>query len=221
MGSLDDALSPLLQGDALKHRLSEKLLAWTLPDLEQRSRPDADFYETLGLAAILRRTLTDKHPVVNSARARLRLPGPIFEFTPFDVPPPSPPGHGLTPMLALAGDEFTEPTERANLRRFLSTPAGHLYSEPVSVRDMIDYFANVNGAVHLGKPKSRFEEVVQQFVVSTRMSTSLWTGTLRHIAIVSIRALRPLIEQIEANPPESIPLNAEQPRPPRGEAAGG
>lgn len=186
----------LLNDRAIKHALAEQLLRWTIPDLEARAASQ-DRYQALGAAALLRRTLTDKCPVVHLARERLALPMPVFEFTPF--PAPTKTDNRMKVVLAFAGTTFAEPTTTGTLDQFLATPAAYFQGEQVSVKRLINYFAHIHGAVHLGDPEDEFERLVQRIAASVESTTSVWIRALAAVAVITARALVPLRDAIDAN----------------------
>ncbi|GAA3663397.1 hypothetical protein GCM10022202_26460 [Microbacterium marinilacus] len=185
-------------------RLSEWLLLHTLEDLRVRSAADTDVYTRLGISALLRKLLVEKHALVDSARARLRIPAPTFEYTPFDEPEfrpfePAPDG-SFKLILALARDDFTEPTVRSQKDGFLAATCGYHYGEPVTVRDTIRYFANTHGGVHAGEPRSDFERTVQRMSVSLDIAAEGWMKILPRLATITMRALEPVADRLRASP---------------------
>ncbi|BFM23508.1 hypothetical protein CHE218_05500 [Microbacterium sp. che218] len=193
----------LLEGRLVPQAIAERLLLWTVPDLEHRSRSGASHYETLGLAGILRRTIADKNSVVHAARQRLGLPLPTFSFTPFEPPPsfrPRPDGRGLVPALAFTEPSFSDPSTHGTMAEFLAAPAAVHFGSLVSVKRVIKYFAHVEGAVHLGGPEDSFERLVQQVVASVDILGAQWAGTLSSIAQVTVRGLIPMADAIRADP---------------------
>lgn len=186
------------------HNLAEWLLVHTLDDMEARTQPGQSRYGILGLAPLLRRALLDESPIVHLARSRLKLHAPRFECTPFVQSPPEPPvegGRWLT-VLRLSGESFSEPTIKFGVEKFLAAPIGQLRRDDVTVLQLIRYFAHVHGGVHIGKPESALESLMQSIASASDEVAESWMEALRSIAVVTIRALRPLQARIEADRPD-------------------
>lgn len=210
----------MLDGRLVPQAIAERLLTWTVPDLRHRTREDASHYETLGLAAILRRTIADGNSVVHAARERLRLPSPEFQYRPFSPRPDPTGGEGgrWVPILGFSGREFAEPIVTGTLAQFLAAPVAHHREAPVSVKRVISYFAHVEGGVHLGRPDDEFEALTQRLVASIDVAGLRWAGALSGIALATVRALEPLEEAIAAQPiipPHQISSRETPPEPPQ------
>lgn len=181
------------------HHLAEWLLLRTMEDLEVRCRPGSDTYTLLGLSPLLRKLLTDHRPLVNGARARLQLPAPEFSFTPFEYP-----ADEDTPefrlLVGFAQDDFMTPTTTTGLKGFLNATIGYHRQDPVTVRNVIRYFANTHGGVHAGTPDPGFEREVQRFTVSSDLMATGWMQSLVRISAVTLRALEPVATAIRADP---------------------
>lgn len=190
---------PLLEGRLVPQSIAERLLVWTLPDLRHRTREGASHYETLGLAALLRRTIADSNSVMHAARQRLRLPAPTFAYTPY-TRIPDPEGSRWVAVLGFSGLEFAEPTVRGSAAHFLAAPVAFHRQDMVSVKRVISYFAHVEGGVHIGRPEDEFEEMTQRMVASVDIASLRWVGALTGIALATIRALEPLEDAINAQP---------------------
>lgn len=140
--------------------------------------------------------------MVHAARQRLAIPLPEFSFTPMQAPAlplPQPDGRWV-PVLGFATADFVEPTHQATLKQFLAAPAASFRGEPVSVSRVVHYFAHVEGGVHLGKPRDDFERHAQRAVASIESAGGSWASTLKHIAVVTVRALEPMAASIRADP---------------------
>ena len=185
--------------DESARRLAEWLLVESVDDLRMRSREGASRYERLGISAVLRRTLTDKRPVLPLARARLKLAPPMFSFTPWTGPDPEPTQGGLIKVFDWAHG-FSIPTEMTDLDGLLKADVGHFFRKRVTVLDLIRYFAHVYGGVHLGKPTNDFEAVTQRFAASHELLAAGWEHALADIARVVIDGLTPLTDAIRADP---------------------
>lgn len=178
--------------------IAERLLLGTLPDLRARTEHGASTYELLGAAAILRRTVVERHRLIDVARARLRLPRPMFSYSPFH-PPAATSTPGAVRVLGFARS-FEVQDVTTGIDPFLTAPAASFRSTPVSVRRVIRYFANVHGGVHLGHPKDEFERTLQWATASIPIAEQMWMQTIRSIAVVTVAALEPIAEAIAADP---------------------
>ncbi|MDR6141393.1 hypothetical protein QE375_000947 [Microbacterium foliorum] len=195
-------------------RIAEWLLVETVGDLEHRCRDGATAYDRLGISAVLRRLLTDRHKILHPAIARLALPKPVFHFTPYKKPYEHP---EAKLRIAIAfGNPSEEPrTHSGNLEAFLASVAAYSFGEPVSVKDVIRQFAHTYGGVHLGKPGSPFERSVQRAGAVMPYAVAGWSKSLVGIATVTLDAIKPIANDLKASPyppPKllgSIPSNAQ------------
>lgn len=178
---------------------------WLLPemlaDLRKRSDAGATRYEMLGIAGLVRALLLDPMTIESTARRRPAAPAPNFDFTPYELRAERAPGGLLwhdsgtfTVVFATADARFTHPTVTTDLRRFLQSPVAQLHEKPVSVKEFVHAYSHVLGGVHLGRPKSPHEELLQSMVASLDHHTIHWSRTLQYIAVVTNRALLPLTE---------------------------
>ncbi|CAH0138464.1 hypothetical protein [Microbacterium foliorum] len=142
----------------------------------------------------------DKHSVLNLARRRLSLPPPVFRFTPFA--PDKVPGSRL--MLGFAKQsEFTSPKTEASLSGFQRSPAACFEGGPVSVLEVIKFFTQVQGGIHVGAPKLPFEILAHSFVGHMGIDVGrMWMRALVAIAQVTVLAAQPLVDAITTNRPE-------------------
>jgi hypothetical protein len=184
------ALTPIEQ-QRLTERFAEQVVLWTIADLERRLASE-DVYERLGISAVLRRALVDpKRAAVPLALKRLDLPAPVFEFTPLAHDKEGS-TEGWKRILGFAGPRLAEPTSKATLRQFLQAPAAAHRGKAVSVENVIKYFANVFGGVHIGVPHNEFESFVQQLSLASPKILDIWCGNLCAMATVTLRALMPM-----------------------------
>lgn len=189
--------------------IAEWLLIETLPDLTHRARPGAPTYDRLGIAALVRRTLTDNpkngKPVVHAARERLGLAQPLFSWAPMELIRDES-GPGWKTRIAFAGESFSQPEEQGTIDDLLAAPAAFYRGDLISVNEVNRYFAHVNGAVHLGAPdpESEFEAAIQAAVASVPTMGGIWSETLAAIAEVVVRGLQPIADEIARNPMPQI-----------------
>ena len=177
---------------------------WLLPemlaDLRKRSDAAATRYEMLGIAGIVRALLLDPMTIESTARRRPAIPSPRFSYTPYE-PQTEPALGGLywhesgvsTVVFATADEKFTRPTVTTDLRRFLRAPVGQLREQLVTVKEYVHAYSHVLGGVHLGRPKSPHEDALQSLVATLDDHSIHWSRTLQHIAVVTNRALLPLV----------------------------
>lgn len=189
--------------------MAEWLLVETLSDLRHRARDGASTYERIGIASIVRRTLSDKTdsggPVIHKARARLGLPAPIFEYTPMRIEDEKD-EPGWKTRLSFARLALAAPSQTGGLDEFLAAAAAYHKGSYVAVNQVNRYFAFVHGGVHLGEPRDEFSEEVQHLASAMPEIATGWSNTLSAIAIITSRAIEPLVTAIEADPlPRPLP----------------
>lgn len=176
--------------------IAEWLLPHRLDDLRQRLAPDADRYSVLGISSIVRSLLLDSATLEALSRRRQRLEAPTFAFTPYRLVEGLAPGglHWIENgepelVFAVADEAFTRPTETHDLRAFLKAPVGQLAQEPISVKEFVLAYAHVLGGVHLGRPKTDTEVLLQSITSSIDSAAVEWSRALQYIGSVTLRAL--------------------------------
>jgi hypothetical protein len=174
----------------------EELFLGTLDDLQNRLSC-SDPYETLLIAGLLRKLFLDAHPLADQVNRKyhLRL---YFEV-------------GVSPDLwrnveRIDGSwsiqdgllpEHNPPGLRESHRvtrdQFLATIIIFVDATKFSVRDLIDFGANVAGAVHAGIAKSEKERVLDELGRRTFLGgVSATLRQLRSIGRVVLKGLEPL-----------------------------
>lgn len=193
---------------------ADQLFIRTLIDLEKRVAA-ADEYEVLLSAGLLRKLLMDQTPLmdkVNSAH-RLRIRFRINGESSYERLI-----HEDEPMYwsledAIDPEIMVPPGMRAPLDaprdQFLARPVLRVHGSWVTVRDLIDQLAHIEGAVHSLDPKNDREEMLQ------RVARQIYIGGLpagmrqvQSIGRVVMRALTPLRVVITS---VTAPSVAEQP----------
>jgi hypothetical protein len=154
--------------------------------------------ELLDLSAYLRQLLIDHTSplhTVNQER-RLKLKFVVGEFT---QRPDS-----YTAILSLEDGVDPEsrrpgmPRKEVSLGGFLDHTILYLRGQPRSVRDVINFAANVAGGVHHAPTPAEQQKLIHNY--SSQISIGGLPGAIRQlqaIARVALRGLRPLIEAVE------------------------
>ncbi|MCC8991413.1 MAG: hypothetical protein LM514_02215 [Streptococcus sp.] len=172
----------------------------TLEDIESRLS-QSDPYEILLIAGLLRKLFLDDHPLVDQVNRTYRVKLE-FEVTASTNKPDEGDKNslwsvqdGLDPETAMPGKK------RLLLSRdqFFQTVVAMVFGPSFTVRDVIQFEANVAGAVHAGAPKTEKEKALD--TVGKSVGIGGYAPTLRQllaIARVSLKALVPLRAAINA-----------------------
>jgi hypothetical protein len=179
---------------------AEALFLRTLEDIERRLK-QADPYEILFIAALIRKLFLDDFPLVDQVNRihKLKL---VFETTlPLELPSGSPQPtfwtvqDGLDPDTAIPGKRrYT-----ASRDQFFQTVVTIVDNHKYTVREVVLFEANVMGAVHAGSPKTEKEYALKQ--VESTIAVGGYASSLRQlqaIARVCIKALQPLRDAVSA-----------------------
>jgi hypothetical protein len=185
---------------------ADQLFIATLDDLEARSEPGRDEYNVLGTAALLRKLLLDSSRLVDIVNRQRRIR--IRYVANRRQPPTDPPPifwsvqDGLDPTTARPGSQ----PEELSLDQLLSVTIIRVEGVDLNVRDVVDYLANVAGAVHIGQPRTAQHAALAS--VEASISVGGYPPAVRSllaVARVVSRALQPLRAAIVAdgvpNPP--------------------
>jgi hypothetical protein len=175
---------PILTTEEGELAYSEWLLRHTISDVEARSKnPETtDRYTLLGIAPLLRKLVADQHNLVHVVR-RHRPSAPIgFRITPYDLKPASG-SLGWSIVFSFGREELlpVNDTPPVTLKALLKTTVGQHEDYPVSVLELIHYYAHIEGGVHMGTTKGAFEEEL------LRVSPTLLTvsrGYLQSLAYI-------------------------------------
>jgi hypothetical protein len=180
----------------------EPLFVHTVEDLKRRSAV-VDEYEALLAGGLLRKLLMDGHPLVDQVNARYRIKLRFFingptryeELVLADRPSFWSLGDGIDPSLDHPPG-LSAPQE-ATRDQLLSRGVMVVKDSRVSVRDLIDQLAHIEGAVHSGKPRDPREAMLKQ------VERNLYIGGLpagvrqvQSIARVVVRGLTPLYRAV-------------------------
>ena len=181
-----------------------RLFLATLRDLEERlTRPDE--YGMLRTAALLRQLLLDKNRLVDQVNRPLRLKFSfeiadneayqrvIFADRPSfysvqDALDPTDPIFGRTRILTR--DQFT------------GTLVMVVDGNPITIKDLINHLANVEGGVHKGTPKTDVQRAIA--VAIPFLTVGNIPGTHRLVSTIAkivLAALEPLRSEVERSTP--------------------
>jgi hypothetical protein len=184
---------------------ADHLFVAEMRELEQRVLSSNE-YDTLMIAASLRKLLLDAHPLVHlvnstrthklrfvancqpedaaSLRAKLARTG-AFVWARQD---------GFDPHTARAG---TLPPAELNLRGLLACVVVMWRGYEVTVGELIAYVAHIAGAVHVGKPRTAKEIALVDMAQRTRAGEATpVVAQLQAIGRVVLRGLAPLRETV-------------------------
>lgn len=174
-----------------------RLFISTLDDIRARES-SATEYEVLGIAALLRKLFLDGGRLVDQINeGKIKL---AFETT--DASPPEPDQgiwsvqDGLDPNTAAPHRTRLSQNRDQFLSRCIAQADGHR----LSVRDVINFEAHVDGGVHAGLPKNEAEKALfaySKFIQLEGQAIAL--RQLRAIARVTLRALEPLKASVESS----------------------
>lgn len=185
--------------------LAEWLLVETVGDVRRRSEdPGArSRYELLGIAPLLRKLLIDASPLLNTVRA-VRPDVPTdFRIRQWSAPDDSR-GHADLPyLLRLGGPELVggpEDPVLPKLKHFIGARVGLVQGRPLTVSEVVKYYANVEGGVHFGVPKDETDHVLSEMAPVLLGRTTGQIEILAHLGAIVVDALTPLCESILAMP---------------------
>jgi hypothetical protein len=180
----------------------ERLFVRTLDDLERRAE-HTDEYEVLLAAGLLRKLLMDKHPLLDQVnvnhrlKIRFRMNGPsryeevvlgdepVYWSLEDAIDPSTDHPPGLMAPQEATRDQF--------LGRRVMVVNGH----EVTVRDLIDQLAHIEGAVHSEQPREPREILLKQVAREVYIG-GLPAGVrqIKGIARVGLRGLAPLRDAV-------------------------
>ncbi len=180
----------------------DQLFLHTLEDLERRTAA-ADEYEVLMSAALLRKLLLDKGRLMDQVNRRHRLDlrfrisavSPLEQLIHEDNPMFWVIEDALDPDCALAYAPFP-----ATRDQFLARRVMRFSGNWITVRDVINQLANIEGAVHRGEAKDARERALRE--VAKFYSHSGLPGAVNQVKLIgriTVRGLSPLRDAITAN----------------------
>ncbi len=171
----------------------------TLEDIEARLNQN-DPYDILLIAGLLRKLFLDDNPLVDQINRAHRIKLQFEVTASFNKPEDGDKNSvwsmqdGLDPETAAPGKK------RLSLSRdqFLQAVVAMVHGTSYSVRDVVQYEANVAGAVHAGSAKTEKEKALQAL---GQLSLGGYQPALRQllaIARVTLKALAPLRSAVGA-----------------------
>lgn len=185
--------------------LAEWLFVETVADIRCRSQDPCarDRYELLGIAPLIRKLLLDNPGLLNTVRsARLDVPT-NFRIKQWKAPEEAQEGVALSYWLRLGGPELvggSDDPATTKLKQFVGAIVGEVDGQALTVREIVRYYAHVEGGVHFGVPKEP-----EQLVLSKMAPLILGRPTgqieiLAHIGAIVVDALTPLCNSILSSP---------------------
>jgi hypothetical protein len=181
----------------------DELFLATVDDLESRVPLRRGEYDALMSAGLLRKLLLDRWPLIDQVN---RPPTRQLDIS-YEVvdqrPPPAAYGWMLNGGLYPDAHRRQLPTVALTRGEFLRCPVLGAFGETFTVRELIKFMANVHGAVHAGKPRSRKEEALAEFVQGTRLTVhhGSYSGGIHDLAgigkitLAAVSDLRQIVEK--------------------------
>lgn len=191
-GFTSDYDGPFAPVDATRYRYASWLFVNTLEDIGLRAHDSdgADDYSLLGLAALIRKMVRDKHNLYAPVASH-HPQVPVGFFVRSYRRAQQEAGRRVELRLAdstIVGDA-TVPM--VDVKRFLATPAGEHAGKLLTVGEVIDYFAHVAGGVHFGRPSSDTEVLMVGYAESAGALLP-WIRVLGHLGRIVYEGLLPL-----------------------------
>jgi hypothetical protein len=172
----------------------------TLEDIQSRLS-ETDLYEILLIAGLLRKLLLDDHPLVDQVNRIHRLKLEFEIAIPENKPEEGDQNSvwsvqdGLDPDTAIPGKK----RQILSRDQFLQTAVAMIYGPSYSIRDVIQFEANIAGGVHAGAPRTEKEQALN--ALGQSFGIGGYEPPLRQllaIARVSLKALAPLRDAVAA-----------------------
>lgn len=185
--------------------LAEWLFVETVADVRRRSQdPGArSRYELLGIAPLLRKLLIDARPLLNTVRAARPDVPTDFRIRQWSAPDDSRGDAALPYLLRLGGPELvggSEDPALPKLQQFIGARVGLVQGRPLTVCEVVKYYANVEGGVHFGVPKDETDRVLSEVAPVLLGHSTGQIEILAHLGTIVVDALTPLCDSILASP---------------------
>jgi hypothetical protein len=177
----------------------DRLFVHTLRDLEERTA-STDEYTVLMSAALLRKLLLDESRLVDQVNRahRLKLRYRISDVSPWEKLLLDDNPVFWTIEDALDPDSpFAYAPCDATRDQFLARQVMYFSGSRITVRDVIDQLANIEGGVHSGSPKDDRQRALQaaaQFYSRAGLPGAV--NQTRLIGRITVRGLRPLYDAV-------------------------
>lgn len=183
--------------------LAEWLFVETVADLRGRSHdPESrSRYELLGIALLLRKLLTDRgEPLLATVKWARQEVKTHFRIRPWQVPVGE--DDSLEHLVRLSGPELVGDAQTAALTadQFLAARVGVLEGRDLSAKQVIRYYAHVEGGVHFGDPKEDSQEAISSMVPVLLGNTTGQIEILGYLGQIVVEALTPLCDSILTSP---------------------
>lgn len=188
-----------------KMMLAEWLFIETVADVRRRSQdPGArGRYELLGIAPLLRKLLIDARPLLSTVRAARPEVPTDFRIRQWNAPGDSRCDADLPYLFRLGGPELVggpDDPVLPKLKHFVGARVGLVQGRPLTVREVVKYYANVEGGVHFGVPKEDAQRVLSQVAPLLLGRSTGQIEILAYLGTIVVDALTPLCESILASP---------------------
>lgn len=185
--------------------LAEWLFIRTLEDLRTRCENPADQtrYALLGIAPLLRKLFIDEAPLIDTLKPGKRGVKLTFRIRPFV--PATDADLRRRMQLAFGNADLvgTSSDVPVGKEAFLNTVAGIAGNEAFTVRDVVGYFANVEGGVHFGPPKEKYRNTLSDVLRAVTPSMfslgNQWVESLAHLGAIALGGLAELEASIRAS----------------------
>lgn len=183
--------------------LAEWLFVETVFDMRRRSEDPGsrNRYALLGIAPLLRKLLLDGSALVDTVRtARPEVPIE-FRITPWSAPDER--GDG-PPYVTRLGDSQLIGSPNgltlSSVEDFARTRVGQVDAADLTVRQVVRYYAHVEGGVHLGIPKEDGQQTMNEMAPVLLGNTTGQIEILGFIGQIVVKALTPLCDSILSSP---------------------
>ena len=173
----------------------------TLADIESRLAA-TDPYEILLIAGLLRKLFLDDHPLVDQVNRAHRIKLEFEVTAPINKPSDGDTSSMWSVQDGLDPDTAVPGKSRLRLSRdqFFQTVVAIAFGPTFTVKDVIQFEANVAGGVHAGAPKTEKEKALH--TMGQHFGLGGYAPSLRQllaIARVCLKALAPLRAAINAS----------------------
>lgn len=183
--------------------LAEWLFVETVSDVRRRSEDPGSRsrYELLGIAPLLRKLLLDGSALVDTVRAARREVPIEFRINPWSAPDKR--GDDLPYAIRLGNSKLTGSPDGlalSSVEDFTRTRVGLVDAADLTVRQVVRYYAHVEGGVHFGIPKEDGQQTMNEMAPVLLGNTVGQIEILGHLGQVVVEALTPLCDSILTAP---------------------
>jgi hypothetical protein len=126
-----------------------------------------------------------------------------FRIRQWSAPEDGEHGEDLPYLLRLGGPELVgapEDPALPKLKHFIGARVGMVRGRPLTVREVVKYYANVEGGVHCDVPEDDAQRVLSQTAPMLLGRSTGHIEILAHLGAIVVDALTPLCESILASP---------------------